>query len=48
MNFLFIFLREVEHSLNNDVLPLAEEKKLVKEREDLLRSLPLALPIKQL
>jgi len=46
--FLFLVFREVEHSLNNDVLPQSEEKKLVKEKEDLLRSLPLALPIKEL
>jgi uncharacterized coiled-coil DUF342 family protein len=40
--------REVEHSLNNDHLTLPEEKKLVKEREELERALPFALPIKNI
>lgn len=41
-------LAEVNHSLNNDLLNVNEEKKLIKEKEDLERSLPFAKPINEL
>lgn len=41
-------LAEVNHSLNNDLLNSTEEKKLIKEKEDLERSLPFAQPINEL
>ena len=46
--FYYWINREVEHSLNNDVLTLPEEKRLVKEREELERALPFAVPIKKI
>ncbi|KAL4453227.1 hypothetical protein ABPG73_022082 [Tetrahymena malaccensis] len=41
-------LAEVNHSLNNDLLNPTEEKKLIKEKEDLEKSLPFAKPINEI
>ncbi|EAR82182.1 hypothetical protein TTHERM_01276340 (macronuclear) [Tetrahymena thermophila SB210] len=41
-------LAEINHSLNNDLLNPTEEKKLIKEKEDLEKSLPFAKPINEL
>jgi uncharacterized coiled-coil DUF342 family protein len=40
---LFYIYRELKHSLNNDLLSPTQEKTLIKEIEDLEKSLPHAM-----